>query len=196
MTARCVCFWIWALQVLFPLPLPFFKLVSIRCMPLCLSWKNSPYISNVPCLLEVSIDRIWPKITLLFTKFMKEGIKIRVFKLWKSSCQPTSSWKECLKNQCLLNLTHQLSNAKGCPFIKIWLNGSIRTSFSESYKIKQCLPDRPIRATIFVYHSWTASYIRQPNYVGFSKTGSDTPIEPIFDERTASDLRHLKVGEY
>ena len=90
----------------------------------------------------------------------------------------------------------QLSNARGCPFIKIWFNGSIRTSFTESYKIKQCLPHRPIRATIFVYYSWTASYIKQPIYVGFSKTGSDTTIEPNFDERTASDPRHLKVGGY
>ena len=34
------------------------------------------------------------------------------------------------------------------------------------------------------------------DFVGFSKTGSDTTIEPNFDERTASDLRHLKVGGY
>ena len=38
--------------------------------------------------------------------------------------------------------------------------------------------------------------MRQPNYVGFSKSGTDTIIEPNFDERTASDLRHLKVGGY
>ena len=81
----------------------------------------------------------------------------------------------------------QLLNARDCPFIKIWLNGSIRTTFTESYKIIQRLPHRPIRPPIFVYYSWAASYIRQPNYVGFSKTGSDTTIEPIFDERTASD---------
>ena len=69
---------------------------------------------------------------------------------------------------------HQLSNARGCPFIKIWFNGSFRTSFTESYKIKQCFPHRPIRSPIFVYYSWSALYMRKPNYVGFSKTGSDT----------------------
>ena len=78
----------------------------------------------------------------------------------------------------------------------VQFSGSIRTSFTESYKIKQCLLHRPIRAPIFVYYSWAASYMRQPNYVGFSKTGSDTTIEPNFDERPASDLRHLKLGEY
>ena len=100
-----------------------------------------------------------------------------------------ASRKECLKNQCLLHLnlpplhkkrthsllllsfwffgyTHQLSNARGCHFIKIWFNGSIRTSFTESYKIKQRLPHRPIRAPMFIYFSWAASYIRQPIYVG------------------------------
>ena len=61
MSARCVRFWIWALEVLCPYPLPLIKLVSIRCMPLCLYWRDSPYISNAPCLLEPSIDRIWPK---------------------------------------------------------------------------------------------------------------------------------------
>ena len=90
----------------------------------------------------------------------------------------------------------QLLNARDCPFIKIWLNGSIRATFTESYKMKHCLPHRPIRAPIFVYYSWAASYMRQPNYVRFSKTGSDTTIEPNFDGRTASDLRHLKVGGY
>ena len=35
-----------------------------------------------------------------------------------------------------------------------------------------------------------------PNFEGFNKTGSDTTIEPNSDERTASDLRHLKVGGY
>ena len=38
--------------------------------------------------------------------------------------------------------------------------------------------------------------MRQSNYSEFSKTASDTTIEPNFDERTASDLRHLKVGGY
>ena len=38
--------------------------------------------------------------------------------------------------------------------------------------------------------------MRQSKYVEFSKTVSDTTIEPNFDERTASDLRHLKVGGY
>ena len=36
--------------------------------------------------------------------------------------------------------------------------------------------------------------MRQPNYVGFSKTGSDTTIEPNFDEKDS--LWHLKVGGY
>ena len=76
---------------------------------------------------------------------------------------------------------HQLSNARDCPFNKIVFNGSIRTSFTESYKIKQRLPYRPI------YYSWAALYMRQPIYVGFSKTGSDTTREPNFDERIASD---------
>ena len=78
----------------------------------------------------------------------------------------------------------------------VQFSGSIRTSFTESYKIKQRLPHRAIRAPIFVYYSWAASYMRQPNYVGFSKTVTYTTIEPNFDERTASDLRHLKVGGY
>ena len=84
-----------------------------------------------------------------------------------------------------------MSEVRGCPFIKIWFNGSIRTSFTESYKIKQRIPHRPIRAPIFVYYSWTASYMRQPNYVGFSKLGSDTTIEPNFDEMPASGLWKL-----
>ena len=37
--------------------------------------------------------------------------------------------------------------------------------------------------------------MRQPNYVGFSKTGSDTTIEPNFDEKTASDLSDIKKEE-
>ena len=78
----------------------------------------------------------------------------------------------------------------------VQFSGSIRTSFTESYKIKQCLPHRAIRAPIFVYYSWAASYMRQPNYVGFSKTVTYTTIEPNFDERIDSDLRHLKVGGY
>ena len=46
------------------------------------------------------------------------------------------------------------------------------------------------------YHSWASSYKRQPNYVEFSKTVTYTTIEPNFDERAASDIRHLKVGGY
>ena len=34
------------------------------------------------------------------------------------------------------------------------------------------------------------------DFLEFMKTGSETTIEPNFDERTASDLRHLKVGGY
>ena len=46
-----------------------------------------------------------------------------------------------------------------------------------------------VSAPIFVYYtySWAASYIRHSIYVGFSKTGSDTTIEPNLVERTASD---------
>ena len=62
--------------------------------------------------------------------------------------------------------------------------------------MKQSFPHRAIRTPIFVYYSWVASYMRQPNYVGFSKTVTYTTIEPNFDERTASDLRHLKVLRY
>ena len=146
------------------------------------------------------------KKTLLFTQFMREGIQIQVVNLWESTCQPTNSWNlgllplnlpplynKKMVHSLLLTLlwffgfTHQLSNTRGCHVIRIWFNGSIRTSFTESYKIKQCLPHCPIRAPIFVYYSWAASYMRQPIYVGFSKTGSDTTIEPNFDERTASD---------
>ena len=115
---------------------------------------------------------------------------------WSHSDGCLYAWrKECLKNQCLLPLnlpplhnirkthsllllslwffgyTHQFSNARGCHFIKIWFYGSIRTNFTKSYKIKQRLPHRPIRGPIFVYYSWAASYMRKPNYVGFSKTG-------------------------
>ena len=78
----------------------------------------------------------------------------------------------------------------------VQFSGSIRTSFTGSYKTKQRLPHRAIRAPIFVYYSWAASYMRQPNYVGFSKTVTYTTIEPNFDERIDSDLRHLKVGGY
>ena len=38
--------------------------------------------------------------------------------------------------------------------------------------------------------------MRQPNYVGFSKAVTYATIEPNFDERIDSDLRHLKVGGY
>ena len=41
---------------------------------------------------------------------------------------------------------------------------------------------------IFVYYSWAASYMRQPIYVGFNKTVSNTTIEQNFDERTASGI--------
>ena len=75
----------------------------------------------------------------------------------------------------------------------VQFSGSIRTSFTESYKIKQCLPHRAIRAPIFVYYSWAASYMRQPNYVGFSKIGSDTTIEPNFDETTVSGYKQKKL---
>ena len=78
----------------------------------------------------------------------------------------------------------------------VQFSGSIRTSFTESYKIKQRLPHHAIRAPIFVHYSWATSYMRQPIYVGLSKTVTYTTIEPNFDERTASDLRHLKVGGY
>ena len=89
---------------------------------------------------------------------------------------------------------HQLSNARGCPFIKIWFNGSIRTSFTELYKIEQRLPHRPIRAPILIYYCWAASYRREPHYIGLSKTGSDNTIESN-DERTAPDLKYKLVGK-
>ena len=90
--------------------------------------------------------------------------------------------------------THQLSNARGCHFIKIWFNGSIRTSFTELYKIEQRLPHRPIRAPILIYYCWAASYRREPHYIGLSKTGSDNTIESN-DERTAPDLKYKLVGK-
>ena len=59
----------------------------------------------------------------------------------------------CLQNMSAEDLKLFPCLVRGCPFIKIWFNGSIRTMFTESYKIKQRLPHRPIRAPIFVYYS-------------------------------------------
>ena len=159
-------------------------------MPLCLSWKIVPTSQMHPVWWNHPLIEYDQKRTLLFTKFMREGIQIQIVKLWKSAWQPTSLWKECLKKSIppppkfvsfiqqkrytpseFFVEIHQLSNARGYPFIKIGFNGTIRTSLTESNKIKQHLLHHPVRAPIFVYYSWVASYMRQPNYVGFSKTG-------------------------
>ena len=39
----------------------------------------------------------------------------------------------CLQNTSAEGLKLFLCLVRGCPFIKIWFNGSIRTSFTESY---------------------------------------------------------------
>ena len=154
-----------------------FKLVSLRCMPLCLYLKDSPYISNACCLLEPSIDRIWPKKTLLFTQFIRGGIQIQVVKLWQSECQPISLLRYLKKINAtspqicqlymkkkahslhLLSLwlfvyIHQLSNARGCPFLKIWFNGSIRTSLNGN--VSRITQSEHLFLSIIVWlpHTW------------------------------------------
>ena len=82
-------------------------------------WRTVPTSQMYPVIWSHPLIEYDQK-TLLFTQFMREGIQIKVVKLWKSACQPNSSRKECLKNQCLLhlNLPH-LYNKKGTqsPFI-------------------------------------------------------------------------------
>ena len=132
----------------FPNPLPRFKLVSFRWMPLCLK-KGMSQKSMPPTPKFVTLTQQKKTHSLLLLSFWFFGY------------------------------THQLSNARGCHFIKIWFNGSIRTSFTESYKIKHRLPHRPIRAPIFFYYSWAASYMKQPNYVGLKKMVLILPLNQI-----------------
>ena len=39
----------------------------------------------------------------------------------------------CLQNASAEGLKHFPCLVRGCPFINIWYNGNIRTSFTESY---------------------------------------------------------------
>ena len=113
---------------LISLPPPLFKLVRIRCMPLGLSSKDSPCISNAPCLFETFMVRIWPNDFLLHT--IHEGRNPNSSSQTLEISMPTYQFMKRMpkKNQCLLPL-----NVRGCPFIKIWSNGSIRTIFTEFY---------------------------------------------------------------
>ena len=80
-----------------------------------------------------------------------------------------------------------MSEVRGCPFIKIWFNGSIWNSFTEFYILR--LP-----------HIWGSPTIIDKNrcsdwamqetlfdFLWFSKTDSDTTIEPNFDEMDGSN---------
>ena len=78
-----------------------------------------------------------------------------------------------------------------CGRIEIFSMSGQRTSFTESYKIKQRLPHCLIIAPIFVYNNWVASYVRQPIYVGFSKFGSDITDITIEQKVSILPLTHF-----
>ena len=116
-------------------------------MPLCFSRKDSPYISNAPCLLEPSIDRIWPKKKYSFKCLTFSSFLSNIWHIWSLwmiiSTIFLGIWGYseisiygnifCLQNTSAEGLKLFLCLVRGCPFIKIWFNGSIRTSFTESY---------------------------------------------------------------
>ena len=107
---------------------------------------------HLQCTLSVGTIH-WKNMSkknVLFKQFMREGFQIQLVKLWKSACQPSSSWQESMP-----------SPPKFASFIQ-------QKRYTASF---YC---HPIRAPIFVYYSWAASYMRKPKYVGFSKAGADT----------------------
>ena len=96
MTARCVRFYFEASnKFYFPTPYPFSiwsrsdvclyaypgrTVPTSQMHPVC--W-NHPLIEN-------------DQKNVLFTQFMREGFQIQLVKLWKSACQPSSSWQESM----------------------------------------------------------------------------------------------------
>ena len=79
----------------FPILSPF----SSWCQSdVCLyAYPGSPYISNAPCLVKPSIDRIWQKKNFTIHKIHEGRNPNSNSQTLKISTQPTSLWKECLK---------------------------------------------------------------------------------------------------
>ena len=132
-------------------------------MPLCLYWKDDPYISNARCLLEASIERIWPKnlcyshnpwgreSKFKYSNFENQHGNLLVHEGKKSMPPPTkfTTFIQQKKEHCLLLLS-------------LWIFGyTHQLSEPELFKIKQRLLHHPIRAPIIVctnqYYSFYGS---------------------------------------
>ena len=95
MTARCVRFLIWALYFLFPYPLPFSSWSRSDVCLYAYTGRTVPTSQMHPvCWNHPLIE--YDQKNVLFTQFMREGFQIQLVKLWKSACQPSSSWQESM----------------------------------------------------------------------------------------------------